>query len=44
MSDDHIVLSEPLDDFSDHWTPVPESSFITVRKGLLESEGFRPAV
>ncbi|MEJ8568637.1 class II glutamine amidotransferase [Elongatibacter sediminis] len=38
----HIVLSEPLDDCSDHWEPIPESSFITVCDGELTIENFQP--
>jgi len=38
----HIVLSEPLDDCSGCWVPIPESSFVTVRRGHLEVEGFEP--
>ncbi len=36
----HVVLSEPLDETSDHWAPIPESSWVTVRGGDLEIEAF----
>lgn len=39
----HIVLSEPLDDCSENWKEVPESSWVTVRKGHLDIESFRPS-
>lgn len=39
----HIVLSEPLDDCSDRWHKVPESSFVRVCEGEIEIEEFRPA-
>jgi len=38
-----IVLSEPLDDCSDRWESVPESSFITVRGGLMDLLPFNPS-
>ena len=38
----HIILSEPLDDCSDHWEAVPESSFVSVRNGRLTIEPFNP--
>ena len=38
-----IVLSEPLDDCSDRWDPVPESSFLTVRGGCIDVEDFSPS-
>ena len=39
----HIVLSEPLDDCSEHWRPVPESSFVAVRRGRIDIRDFRPS-
>ena len=38
----NIVLSEPLDDCSERWDMVPESSFVTVCRGDVEISDFRP--
>lgn len=37
-----VVVSEPLDRLSDYWTPVPESSFMTIRDGEIKIEDFFP--
>ncbi|MBK9585595.1 MAG: class II glutamine amidotransferase [Alphaproteobacteria bacterium] len=37
-----VVVSEPLDRLSDYWTPVPESSFMTIRNGEIKIEDFAP--
>lgn len=37
-----VVVSEPLDRLSDHWTPVPEASFMTIRDGQISIEPFTP--
>lgn len=37
----NIVLSEPLDDCSGNWDPVPESSFLVVCEGDVEIHEFR---
>jgi glutamine amidotransferase len=39
----HIVLSEPLDDCGERWHPVPESSFVTVHRGRIDVQDFRPS-
>jgi glutamine amidotransferase len=37
-----VVLSEPLDDLTDHWDSVPESSFVTVDRGTVTIQPFVP--
>jgi glutamine amidotransferase len=36
------IVSEPLSDLEDEWVLVPESSFLTVARGEVVCEGFRP--
>ena len=38
----HILVSEPLDDLSDDWKFVPESRFIIMKDGEVESIPFDP--
>jgi len=38
-----LVLSEPLDEVSDHWREVPENSFVTVENGDVAVARFEPA-
>lgn len=37
-----VVVSEPLDRLSEHWIPVPESSFMTIRDNKVTIEDFSP--
>jgi predicted glutamine amidotransferase len=37
-----IVLSEPLDELSEHWEEVPESSILVVEKGQVTISPFSP--
>ncbi len=37
-----VVLSEPLDDLTEHWEAVPESSFVTVEGGEARIGPFEP--
>ncbi len=37
-----VVLSEPLDDLTEHWEAIPESSFVTVEQGEVTIESFVP--
>jgi glutamine amidotransferase len=39
-----IVLSEPLDDISEHWEEVPESALLLVEPGKIEITSFEPSV
>jgi predicted glutamine amidotransferase len=39
-----IVLSEPLDDISEHWEEIPESALLVVEPGKIEAIPFEPAV
>ncbi|MCB1681872.1 MAG: class II glutamine amidotransferase [Alphaproteobacteria bacterium] len=39
-----VVVSEPLDRIGEHWTPVPESSFMTVNDGDIKIEDFIPQI
>ncbi len=39
----HILVSEPLDDLSDDWQLVPESSFIVMKDGDVKTLPFEPA-
>jgi glutamine amidotransferase len=41
--DAQIVLSEPLDDRTENWHKVPESSFLTVNQGDIKVESFSPS-
>ncbi len=36
------VVSEPLSDLKDFWEPIPESTFITIEGGRVESRPFQP--
>jgi len=40
--DARAIVSEPLSDLEEAWTPVPESSFLTIRKGDVTSKPFAP--
>lgn len=37
-----IVLSEPIDQVSEHWEEVPEATFLTVADGKVTPEPFEP--
>jgi len=37
-----ILLSEPIDDCPENWVSVPSGSFVTVRRGDVRCEPFRP--
>ena len=37
-----IVLSEPIDQVSEHWEEVPEATFLTVANGKVTPEPFEP--
>lgn len=37
-----IVVSEPLDDLTEHWQEVPESSLLTVEQGTASVTAFKP--
>ena len=37
-----IVLSEPLDELSDHWEAVPESSLLMTENGSVTIRSFTP--
>jgi len=37
-----ILLSEPIDDCPENWVSVPSGSFVTVRRGNVRCEPFRP--
>ena len=37
-----MITSEPLDEMSDVWNPVPESSSITVHDEDIELRPFKP--
>jgi len=39
-----VVLSEPLDDSDDWWTPVPEASTLEVLEGRVAIRAFEPAL
>jgi len=36
------IVSEPLSDLEDEWTPVPEASFLKITKGNVTREPFSP--
>lgn len=38
-----IILSEPLDQVSEHWQPVPEGTMVVARRGTVELSPFKPA-
>lgn len=40
--DARAIVSEPLSDLETEWTPVPESSFLTIRRGEISREQFAP--
>ena len=40
--DARAIVSEPLTDLEEEWVPVPESSFLTIRKGVVSCEPFAP--
>ncbi|MCA9319905.1 MAG: class II glutamine amidotransferase [Planctomycetes bacterium] len=37
-----VILSEPLDDVSQHWTEVPNGTFLTIEEGRVSSSAFVP--
>jgi len=37
-----LVLSEPLDDVSEHWEKVPESTALVIENGTAQSLAFKP--
>ena len=37
-----LLVSEPLDELSEHWTEVAPRSFVTVHDGRVEVSGFEP--
>jgi len=37
-----LVVSEPLDEFGEHWEEVPESSFLVVEQGQVAVSPFKP--
>lgn len=41
-ADSVLILSEPLDDLCNRWTPVPEASLLVVESGECSMYDFRP--
>ena len=41
-ADATIVVSEPLDDLTEHWQEVPESSLLSVEQGSVSVIPFEP--
>ncbi len=37
-----IVVSEPLDELSEHWEPVPEAALLLVENGEVDMRPFKP--
>jgi predicted glutamine amidotransferase len=36
------IVSEPLSELKEMWTPIPESTFVTIEDGKVESAAFMP--
>lgn len=43
-SDAVILLSEPLDDISEHWEEIPESTLLVIEPNKIKAIPFEPAV